>query len=398
MMEQEGVFQLKGVVQNYSWGGFHFLPSLLGVVNSDQKPFAEYWLGAHPNYPSDINGLGPATELLQAHPQWLGKAAAENFGSLPFLLKILDVRQMLSIQVHPGKEAALRGFEEEEARGIPVKAPHRNYRDRNPKPELMVALGDFWLLHGFKKPELLRKKLQSTGELDFLLSIFDKKGYKGLFETVMQMEQSEVNGRLESLSSRILPLYEQNKLTRNNEDFWAARAIRHFCQDGKLDRGIFCIYIFNLVHLRRGQGVFQPAGLPHAYLEGQNVEVMSNSDNVLRAGLTDKHVDVPELLKHVHFAETLPNILNPAGGGHTVYTTPAAEFELHHYNLKEKEIVHWIADSAEILLLLEGSLQFNLQQQTRDLKKGEACFVCANTILNGKSLSQSSLYRVRVPG
>jgi mannose-6-phosphate isomerase len=393
-----GVKKLKGVVQNYSWGGFDFIPQLLKKKNDSRKPYAEYWLGAHPHHSSLIEEDGISLEqFIHADPSAiLGKQAATRFKDLPFLFKVLDVRQMLSIQVHPSKQEAVKGFEEENRKGIPTAATHRNYRDRNHKPELMVALSDFWLLHGFKEKELLVSILKQTTGLSFLLPVLESKGYRGLYEEVMLMPQAKVNQVLEPLAQRIIPLYRQGSLSRDQEDFWAARAIETFCKEGHYDRGIFSIYFFNLLHLKKEEGIFQPEGLPHAYLEGQNVEVMANSDNVLRAGLTEKHIDVPELLKHVHFATTIPKIIRPGSRGHMVYASPAEEFELHRYALdKAKEQIE--AGSAEIWFVEEGSF-FLTAGSSMILGKGEAVFVPSGCGAMVESEDFSVLYRVALPG
>jgi mannose-6-phosphate isomerase len=275
-------------VQHYAWGGFNFIPELLSVANKEDKPFAEYWLGAHPNQPSEIIVEGsslPLDKFIDHNKvATLGTSVAKEFNSLPFLLKVLDVRQMLSIQVHPCKKEAETGYVQENKAGISLTAANRNYKDDNHKPELMVALSDFWLLHGFKPEVQLKEALSAIPDFDFMISEFESGGYLGLYKKVMMMEQEEVNGVLDPVISRILPLYENGELSKSHEGFWAARAANTFCSDGNYDRGIFSIYLFNLLHLKKGEGVFQQAGLPHAYLEGQNVEIMANSDNVLRAG------------------------------------------------------------------------------------------------------------------
>jgi mannose-6-phosphate isomerase len=162
MSLSQRLYPLKGIVQHYAWGGYDFLPQLLLEENKEQKPYAEYWLGAHPNHPSTIMNGEPVflSDFINHHAdETLGREVNAKFSSLPYLLKVLDVRQMLSIQVHPSKESAVEGYEEENKKGIPVNAPNRNYKDKNHKPELMVALGDFWLLHGFKREEELSKIL-----------------------------------------------------------------------------------------------------------------------------------------------------------------------------------------------------------------------------------------------
>jgi mannose-6-phosphate isomerase len=392
-----GVFPLNGVVQHYSWGGFDFIPQLLKLPNADQKPFAEYWLGAHPNHPSHVLDQSLADMISNDVESMLGKATTEKFSSLPYLFKILDVRQMLSIQVHPSRESAEKGFAEENQKGIPVHASNRNYRDRNHKPELMVALSDFWLLHGFKNDEALMNILEATPELHFLKKTFSENGYRKLYEEVMLMDQQNVNEILHPLVQRIVPLYQDHSLKKEQEDFWAARAALGFCKEGNYDRGIFSIYLFNLVHLKKGEGIFQPAGMPHAYLEGQNVEIMANSDNVLRAGLTDKHIDVAELMKHVCFEATQPNILQ-AGSKHSIYHSPAEEFELHRYNLEGDEEETINVRTGEIFFTVDGAAKLRSGAGELEAGKGDAFFISAGTSLKLKPTSSAIIYRVTVPG
>lgn len=389
------LFTLKGVVQHYAWGGFEYIPRLLHLQNTDHKPFAEYWLGAHPNHPAKTNNTD-LSQLLQTHPQFLGTDVLQKFSSLPFLLKVLDVRQMLSIQVHPDKTSAAKEFAIENEKGIPVTAPHRNYKDENHKPELMVALSDFWLLHGFKKKNDLQRILSSIPEFSTLVKIFAEQDYKGLYTHVMNMPQEHVNAMLQPVLDRIVPLYKNNELQKTDESFWAARAALHFCKNELIDRGIFSIYFFNLLHLKKGEGIFQPEGMPHAYLEGQNIEVMANSDNVLRAGLTDKHIDVAELMKYVKFEATEPNVLRPANTDHKVFESPAEEFELHQYSHGEQpEVVK--TSSAEIWFLLSGKLAIESENEKLELTGGESVFVAAGTMANLKMNEKGELFRVLVP-
>jgi mannose-6-phosphate isomerase len=399
MALSQRIFKLKGVVQHYSWGGYDFIPQLLNIENKDRKPCAEYWMGAHHNHPASIvndDEIRLNDFIADQLSQVLGKPVAEKFSSLPYLFKVLDVRQMLSIQVHPSKQSAGKAFDEENKNGIPVNAPNRNYKDKNHKPELMVALSDFWLLHGFKNEDALVAILEKNDELLFLKEIFQQKGYKGLYEEVMLMEQSGVDSILKPLVQKIVPGYKNGSLQKESEDFWAARAAVEFCKNEHYDRGIFCIYLFNLVHLNKGQGIFQPAGLPHAYLEGQNVEVMANSDNVLRAGLTDKHIDVPELLKHVRFEATIPKILEPVSK-HKTFASPAEEFEIQQYRLDANEKLEIQTNTAETFLILNGSLQVNSGTRQQEFKRGEVFFVIAETMFSIKALSEVNLFRVTVP-
>jgi mannose-6-phosphate isomerase len=377
------IYPLTGKVQPYSWGGFEYIAQLLGINNHEHQPMAEYWLGAHPNYPSTLT-LHESTislfEFINIDKQnVLGEKVAREFGSLPFLLKVLDVRQMLSIQVHPDKASAAINFKKENEEGIPLTAFNRNYKDENHKPELMVALGDFWLLHGFKPEVQLKLVLTAVPELMFLLPLLDEGGYEPVLRAIMTMKQEEVNRLGRTLADRVLPLYREGRLGKDSEDFWAARAIQSFCTEDHYDKGVFSIYLLNLVHLKKGEGIYQPQGLLHAYLEGQNVEIMANSDNVLRAGLTDKYIDVPELLKHVQFGPTFPDVLKPSEGLETSFAPPVKEFALTRYEAGEETYKSLRSTGPEILLVLEGRAEVKQDDSVVVLAKGQSALVEADT-------------------
>jgi mannose-6-phosphate isomerase len=394
------VFPITGVVQHYAWGGRVFLPQLLGEKNSGNKPFAEYWLGVHPACPATIHvsesKSEPLNRFIAAAPEdALGTAVRERFGGLPFLLKVLDVAQMLSIQVHPNKGQAWEGYAREEAAGIPVDAAHRNYKDDNHKPEMMVALSDFWLLHGFKSKEEIESVLEEVPELNGLLPLFRKGGYKGLYEHVLGMAPEAVTALLQPLADRIEPLYREGKLPKRSPDFWAARALETY---GGSDRGLFSIYFFNLLHLRPGEGLFQGAGLPHAYLEGQCVELMANSDNVLRAGLTPKHCDAPELLRLVRFEATEPRVWRRSAGTCASFEGAAAEFMLEHCRVPAGDRHFFYAERPAMLLLLEGSATASEGGRSFTMKAGEAFYAMPGGALMISADAPLTLFTATVPG
>ncbi len=370
------IAKLKGTVKHYDWGGTRFIPSLLNVSNEVDKPFAEYWLGIHPQAECQVILSDGSVRLLRDYfstgsPTALGEYVAREFETMPYLLKALDVNDMLSIQVHPSKEDALKDFVEENIKGIEHDAPHRNYKDNNHKPELMVAMNDFWLLHGFKPEAKMKEVLSRVPELRSLLPVFEKSGYHGLYKKVMEMPQEQVNAQLKPLLNRIIPLYKEGKLNRSQEDYWAAKGALTFSQPDKTDRGIFSVYLFNLVALKRGEAVFQDAGVPHAYLEGQNVEIMASSDNVLRGGLTNKHIDVYELLKHVKCEPTEPDILQGENlAGELIYKTKAPDFELSSFSIDKGGSASFISHTAEILLLVEGEAEVIHKGSKVTLRKG----------------------------
>lgn len=401
MVVLQKMYRLYGKIQHYTWGGFDFIPNLLGIKNTERKPFAEYWMGAHHSASAQLG-----KELLSLHillqeqkEELLGAYVAREFGDLPYLFKILDVKDMLSIQVHPSRKEAEKEFARENKEGIPLTDPARNYKDANHKPELMVALSDFWLLHGFKPADELQAVLQDTPELQFLLPIFKKDGYEKLYRTVMELPQREVNERLQPLLDRIIPLYNENSLSKSDENFWAARAALTFHHDENFDRGIFSIYLFNLVYLKPGEGIFQDAGVPHAYLEGQNAEIMANSDNVLRGGLTAKHIDVKQLLKHVQCRPVRPQILTGKINEQLeiVYKTPAKEFELSRIVLRGNEKISYVSRTGEVLLLTEGRVRINVANEITTLNRGEAVFIVANQPADIKAAEDAVVFRATVP-
>ncbi|GJM63473.1 mannose-6-phosphate isomerase, class I [Persicobacter diffluens] len=397
--------KIKGVVQHYAWGGFNFIPDLLHLNNEEHQPYAEYWMGAHQNAPATLVGVEPNValdKLIAEDPSaYLGEAIASKFdGKLPFLFKVLDVKDMLSIQVHPTKAEAVKGFARENAEGIPANAAHRNYKDDNHKPEIMVAMTEFYLLHGFKPAAELKAVLAEVPEFAELASYFEGDNYKALYAHIMELPQSEVDRILAPLMERIVPAFQQGSIEKTSSDFWAAKTVAEADSISEnLDRGIFSIYFFNVVKVEKGDAVFQDAGVPHAYLEGVNMELMANSDNVLRGGLTPKHIDVPELLKHTKFEPTVPNILkgDDRTAAEKVYGSPAPDFEISRVEVSEGQLFNAPAGhSFDILIMLEGEeATVKSANVTYNLKAGETGMVAAGVdyTIEGNGL----LFRATVP-
>jgi len=339
---------LFGVPQHYAWGGYEVIPGLLGLDNAARQPFAELWLGAHPRGLAqvEIDGTRLTLDRLIAADPWLtlgADAALKYAGRLPYLFKVLDVRDMASIQAHPSRAQAEEGFARENAAGIPLDAPQRLYRDENHKPEVHVALTEFWMLHGFRPLDEMAEVLSAEPELAALGNELagSLRGaeepaartalLRDLYARLMTMPQAEVDAVLEPLVARLQSEEAGGRLGKDAPGFWALRAARTFPLPGAhRDRGIFSLFLLNLVRLRPGQGTYQPAGTLHAYLEGADVELMANSDNVLRGGLTPKHVDVPQLLATLTFHDGRPPILEGRSTSETSreYETPAEEFAL----------------------------------------------------------------------
>jgi mannose-6-phosphate isomerase len=390
-MNSTRLFKLRGVVQHYDWGGFDFIPKLLGHSHPSTAPCAELWMGSHANGPSLVQtetGWASLPELIAHGPRGiLGEAVAARFNDrLPYLLKVLDARKMLSIQAHPTLGQAAAGFAAEEQAKLAIHAPTRNYKDRNHKPEVHVALTDFWMLHGFRPLEEIASTLETLVELHPLMPDFRSRLQsagndvamrmnllRALYEIVMTLPQVAVDRMLNSLVRR---LKSQPTADKDHPDFWAARAAREFpLPDEHRDRGIISIYLLNLVHLKPGEATYQPAGTLHAYLEGVNVELMANSDNVLRGGLTPKHVDVPELLRILRFSDGPAEIIpgRKISVGEIVYPTRAAEFELSRIELTNRQSYQSRKRMGpDILVVVNGQATAHTRNQSLSLKAGES--------------------------
>lgn len=413
-MAEARLVRIRPAVQHYEWGGTEFLPALAGVANEERRPWAELWYGAHPKAPAMAEtprGALPLDAVIAEDPRrWLGEECLARFGpALPYLLKVLDARKMLSIQVHPNREQAREGFERENALGIPVHAPHRNYRDRNHKPEVHAAQSDFWMLHGFRPLEETAAWLERTPEALSVMHDFRERlrragGDRGLrsallrelYTHLMHLPQERVDELLDALLER---LERSSPWPEDSHEHWALRAAREFpLPGGRRDRGIFSVFLLNLVRLRPGQGTFQPAGLLHAYLQGATVELMANSDNVLRGGLTPKHVDVAELVRVVRFEDGPCQIMEgePVDGAERIYRTPAGEFELSSIRVSDGSVLRETR-GPEVLLAMEGSLAVRAGQAIVELARGQAAVLGTGCVYELRAAARAVVWRARVP-
>lgn len=326
-------------MQHYAWGDPVAIPRMLLQENSSGKPFAEYWMGAHPDLPCDVElgeDIVPLNELITEQPRVvLGNEVAKAFDHrLPFLFKLLAAAEPLSIQVHPSKQSAKAGFLKENEAGVPLKAPHRHYKDDNHKPELMMALEPFYGLRGFRSFDAIKETLESVPEFKPFAEKFtsDATSLQATFESFMRMEDGAVHEVLHPVVERLKAVHQAKPFSKSDREYWILRADACYAHNGRHDRGLFSIFLLNLVCLQPGQAMFLPAGVLHAYLEGVGLELMANSNNVLRGGLTPKHVDVGELIKEVTFEgesveilNAVPDLKSPTLGR---YVTTASEFEL----------------------------------------------------------------------
>ncbi|MER8268999.1 mannose-6-phosphate isomerase, class I [Streptomyces griseus] len=353
--------RLSNTVRPYAWGSTTAIPALLGIAPTGE-PQAEMWMGAHPGAPSRITratASGDAeltlTEAVDADPEGeLGAPTVARFGPrLPFLLKLLAAGAPLSVQVHPDLDQAREGYADEEARGIPIDAPHRTYKDANHKPELICALTPFDGLCGFRVPTEAADAMEALGVdslkpyVDLLRAHPEEAALREVLTAILGADPAEMADTVAETAAAAELL--------GGPHAPYARIAHHFPGDP----GVLAAMLLNHVQLQPGEALFLGAGVPHAYLDGLGVEIMANSDNVLRCGLTPKHIDVPELLRVVRFEATEPGVLRPeaAPSGEELYETPADEFALSRYTLASGAApTDLTAPTPQILLCTAGTV------------------------------------------
>jgi mannose-6-phosphate isomerase len=394
---------LKNTVQPYAWGSVTAIPKLLGRKTPSNHPQAELWMGAHPAAPSLVHYQDrwtPLPVLLRDSPkEILGNRVVERFGPrLPFLFKVLAAATPLSIQAHPNLEQARQGFEKENALGIPLDAPHRNYKDGNHKPECICALTPFTALTGFRGVSNIRRLLGAvappllTPGLNALARQPDIHGLKAFFTMLMTLERGARQQLIDHAVSRAVSLAKEN-----NGYQWMLRLHERY----PADVGVLSPLLLNLVRLMPGQAMFLPAGELHAYLDGVGIEAMANSDNVLRGGLTPKHVDVAALLSVLTFEERTVEILSDEKNrmGDQVYAGKAREFVLSVIRVSAAYGYAGGADrSVEILICTQGEATIIESDGGREvpIKKGISVIIPAAVASYGIE-GAATLYKATVP-
>lgn len=383
-------YKLHGVHRHYDWGGTKYIPALMHLKNEANQPHAEYWMGAHASAPAIIETDNYGSISLDALLQ-----KDTSLGSLPYLYKILDVASMLSIQVHPNKANAVIGFEKEEKLGIALSAANRNYKDKNHKPEVMVALSDFWLLHGFLAPNLLKERLEAFKPFQDLVKYFKEDDYKNLYEYFMHLDTVASDAILIPLLEEAVTAVKHGMVDKMHPHWWANKYYNGIVPTNNIDKGIFSIYILNIVYIPKYQGIFQGAGLLHAYLEGQNIELMANSDNVLRGGLTPKHIDIQELIDHVIFKPTYPAVLEGIAINSTEvnYPCPVSDFGLSKIVLKGGDTYTIHSQSLEMCLVMEGQMELEGAIYTA----GEVAMIKPEQVLTLASAKGAVIFRSFAP-
>lgn len=365
-------------VQNYAWGSKTALTDLYGIANPNNLPMAELWMGAHPKSSSKIEDASGQVRSLRDvidadTAALLGDKVAQRFGELPFLFKVLCADQPLSIQVHPNKEASEMGFAKENAAGIPLDAAERNYKDPNHKPELVFALTPFLAMNAFREFSEIVSLLQPVAGAHKAIAHFlenpNADALSQLFASLLNMQDEEKSHALAVLKAALG--------SQQGEPWETIRLISEFYPD---DSGLFSPLLLNVVKLNPGEAMFLFAETPHAYLQGVALEVMANSDNVLRAGLTPKYIDIPELVANVKFvAKPAAELLTQPvkNGAELDFPIPVEDFAFSLHDLSKAETA--IAqESAAILFCVEGEATLHKGEQRLVLNPGESAFVAAS--------------------
>jgi mannose-6-phosphate isomerase len=375
---------LEPVIRPYAWGSRYGIAELQGRPAPSPGPEAELWMGAHPSAPSGLERDGRWRTLdaaIAADPgRELGPGCVARFGTrLPFLLKVLSAERALSIQVHPSRDQAEAGYRAENERGLRPEDPARNYTDDWPKPELLCALTPFEVLAGLRSPSDAAGILRALAvdQLRPLAARLEdaatEEVLRDVFGSVLDWPVPGRAGLVADMTAACARLAAARGCYASD----CAAAVR-VAADHPGDIGLVALLLMRHTVLRPGQAVFMPAGGLHAYLSGTGVEVLANSDNVVRAGLTSKHIDVPELLKLLDPAVTVP-VLSPAplADGISWFDTPAPEFRLHLADLTGHAVTLPGA-GPRIVLCTEGAALLRTESGGPvKVGRGESCFVSA---------------------
>ncbi len=380
------MFAISTALQGYAWGSPTAIPVALGL-EPDGAPVAEAWFGAHHGGPSLALADGtqqPLGVLLADDPDGLlGADVVARFGpTLPYLLKLIAAEGPLSLQVHPHVEAARAGYDREDADGVPIDAPERNYRDRNHKPELVYALTRFEALCGFRAPRRAAELLEdldaplASALHDLLAAQPTAAGIEAAFTRLLRPETrpgpEAVQEVVEACAAR---------LEAGSPSPRADRTVVRLAASYPGDPGIVTSLLLNPVTLHPGDALFVPAGGVHAYLHGLAVEIMASSDNVLRAGLTPKHVDSGELLRNVDYVAAPPIRIAPERfhGATRVFYAPVDDFELSVTELLDDDPHPLPGRGPRILLCLDGWMEVSADSgESLRLGRGRAAFVPAS--------------------
>jgi mannose-6-phosphate isomerase len=371
------MWSLMNTVRHYPWGSRTVIPELLGEPSPAARPYAELWMGAHPDDPSVLSTGTPLDKAIEEQPDvLLGTAVHERFGNrLPFLMKVLAADRPLSLQAHPSTEQARAGFAAEEAAGVPRDDPTRTFKDPHHKPELLVALTTFEVLCGFRPIEgslHCLAKLE-VPELKPTIAALARGGLRAVIPQLLGLSdarQTELVGAVAASAARFVAAGDPEFI---NTYRWAAALAETYPGDPGVVISLMC----NHLKLAPGEAVFLPAGNLHAYLSGAGVEVMASSDNVLRGGLTAKHVDLAALIEVLDFTDGRVPVLHPVlGPGGLRYPVPVDDFDLTRCQLDARS-GSLATDGPQVLFCAEGTAVLASADGELTLEKGGSAFVPA---------------------
>ncbi|MCG3866127.1 MULTISPECIES: mannose-6-phosphate isomerase, class I [unclassified Photobacterium] len=374
-------FKMNNVIQDYAWGSKTSIESLFGIVNPDAKPQAELWMGAHANGCSEIEVQGKAVKLsdfIATDPDAIiGAQTQQQFGELPYLFKVLAAEKALSIQVHPNKQQAEVGFAKEEKMGIARNAANRNYKDPNHKPELVFALTPYQAMNGFRQIEDIAAQFNALEipAISELVAVFNanqtEAGLRDFFAAMLSLE-----GEQKASAVNVLLAYSE---AHKDQPLFAL--LLELAEQYPGDIGLFAPLMLNVLTLQPGEAMFLSACTPHAYIKGTGLEIMANSDNVLRAGLTPKYMDVPELVANTYFTPMAFDslLLAPTQAENGLhYAIPVPDFKFSIY--KQVDNISLTVNSAEIVFAIDAPV--TLTHSNGDsvvIEKGQSVFIPAYT-------------------
>lgn len=388
------IYRLACSTRDYAWGSATLIPRFLGEP-SDGRPHAELWVGAHPGQPSRLPDGRPLGELIAADPdRALGTRTHTRFGPrLPFLMKALAAAEPLSLQVHPTSERARIGYAEEEAAGVPVDAPERSYRDPFHKPELILAVTRFEGMAGFRdvdKTAAILRLLGTPWAEETARRLTAEPAYQALHRVVTDIlamdpgalatALADIGAAAQGAEDRSHQAHKPSTRVSVDRSAVEREAIRVFAQTNALaerypeDPGVLVTLLLNHVVLAPGEAMFLGAGVVHAYTSGFGIEIMASSDNVVRAGLTPKHVDVQELLRIASFTPIPPPLWAPTEvrAGVQCFDPPVDEFALL---VGDAPLDGLVPDGPRIVLAVEGSVTVSAGGSEQRLDRGSAVFV-----------------------
>ncbi|MCD6204539.1 MAG: mannose-6-phosphate isomerase, class I [Candidatus Marinimicrobia bacterium] len=403
-------FLLYNNIQHYNWGSKNreaFIPQFLGIAPEKDIPYAELWMGAHSNAPSKIDVEGnliPLNELIHRFPDIiLGKPVAARFDNkLPFLLKVLSAAEPLSIQAHPSKRQA----------ELLHKTDPAHYPDDNHKPEIAIALDSLTVFAGFATYSKIRKTIEKYPEilqffgLEVQSDIFtkDRLSKKQQIDKIRQLYQSFIH-----LAQTKTELYEENvaalatrlQSKKSRPEARESLFLKAWEKYGNHDLGLFQIFFLRLIYLRAGEALIINPGLPHAYIKGNIIECMANSDNVIRAGLTPKYQDIPTLTKILDYSPNTVQIIKPETIDNEIqYPAFTPDFSISKITFGSASRKFTTEKKIELLLAVEGNgaIQWGNAELRLLLHKGQSVIIPAAvteySIISDKSLS---IFKVQVP-